>query len=151
MSITHAPDVTACANTTAPAAPQEVVAVILEHHGRIALLKRSKTVGHDQNRWHCVTGYLEPGASPEQQALMELHEEAGLGPMELSCLESRASLALTDPTGRPWLVHTFKAVTSRRRLRLNEEHVSYRWTHPAKVSRFSNRVDWLGLVLDAAL
>lgn len=148
---THLSDLAACTNTPAAAAPHEVVAIVLEHHGRIALLKRSQTVGHDQNLWHCITGYLEPGTSPRQQALTELYEETGLGPMDLSCLESRVPLILTDHAGSPWLVHTFKAVTSRRRLRLNEEHVSYRWTHPAKVRRFSNCVEWLGLVLDAAL
>jgi 8-oxo-dGTP pyrophosphatase MutT (NUDIX family) len=151
MSITHASDLAACTNTPAAAAPHEVVAIVLEHHGHIALLKRSQAVGHDQNLWHCITGYLEPGTSPRQQALRELFEETGLEPTDLSCLESRAPLILTDHTGSPWLVHTFKAVTSRRRLRLNEEHVSYRWTRPAKVSRFSNCVEWLGLVLDAAL
>lgn len=151
MSSTHTSDLAACTNTPAAAAPHEVVAIVLEHHGYIALLKRSETVGHDQNLWHCITGYLDPGTSPRQQALLELHEETGVGPMDLSSLESRAPLLLTTHTGSPWLVHTFKAVTSRRRLHLNEEHVSYRWTRPAKVSRFSNRVEWLDLVLDAAL
>ncbi|MFJ6313580.1 NUDIX domain-containing protein [Pseudarthrobacter oxydans] len=139
--------------TGSPAAPEprEVVAIILECHGRIALLKRSQSVGYDRDRWHCVTGYLDPGTTPEQQARVELYEETGLGPDDISLLEKRDQLILRDATSNPWRVHTFKAVTSRRRLALNEEHVSYRWTHPAKVSRFSNRVDWLGHVLDTAL
>jgi hypothetical protein len=48
-------------------------------------------------------------------------------------------------------VHTFKASTSRRRLRINEEHDAYRWAKPAKVRRFSNRVTWLEAVLGATL
>lgn len=100
MSITHASDIPALTTTQAAAVPQKVVAVILEHHGRIALFKRSQTVRHDQNLWHCVTGYLEPGTSPGQQALMELHEETGLGPMDLCCLESPPHRPHRQPMAR---------------------------------------------------
>jgi 8-oxo-dGTP pyrophosphatase MutT (NUDIX family) len=130
---------------------REVVAVVLEHHGRIALFRRSLGVRHDRGLWHCITGYLEAGVSPEQQALAELHEEAGVTLDQLSDFEHRASFDLTGRNGDLWLVHTFKAVTGRRRLLINEEHDKYRWTSPAKVRRFSNRVEWLGHVLDAAL
>ena len=149
MSITSPPGVLERTGIPAASSRREVVAVILEYRGRIALLKRSQSVGHDRDRWHCITGYLEPGTTAAQQARVELYEETGLGPNDISLLESRDRLSISDATGSPWLVHTFKAVTSRRRLSLNEEHVTYRWTHPAKVSRFSNRVDWLSLVLDA--
>ncbi|MFE4833584.1 hypothetical protein ACFRAU_02755 [Arthrobacter sp. NPDC056691] len=37
-------------------------------------------------------------------------------------------------------MHTFTAVSKRRRLTINDEHDAYRWTVPAKISRFSNRV-----------
>lgn len=151
MSIASPSSALSGIGTSATATPREVVAVVLDYHGRIALLKRSRTVGHDQQLWHCITGYLEPGASPEQQARLELYEETGLRSQDIVLLESRAQLTLADTAGNPWLVHTFKATTSRRKLRLDHEHLSYRWTHPSKVSRFSNRVDWLGLVLDAAL
>jgi 8-oxo-dGTP pyrophosphatase MutT (NUDIX family) len=150
MPIAYAPDIAAGGIPTAAAA-HEVVAVVLEHHGRIALFKRSRTVQHDRGLWHCITGYIDAGASPQQQALVELNEETGLTPVDLSRFEKRASLLLADDSGNPWLVHTFKAVTTRRRLCINEEHDTYRWTAPAKVSRFTNRVEWLDLTLNAAL
>jgi 8-oxo-dGTP pyrophosphatase MutT (NUDIX family) len=150
MPIASAPDI-ADGGVPAAAAAHEVVAVVLERYGRIALFKRSRSVQHDRGLWHCITGYIDPGASPQQQALVELHEETGLTSMDLSHFEERAPLLLADDSGNPWLVHTFKAVTTRRQLCINEEHDTYRWTAPAKVSRFINRVEWLDLTLNAAL
>lgn len=130
---------------------REVIAVVLECRGRIALFRRSQFVGHDRGLWHCITGYVDAGISPLQQALTELHEEAGVTLSELSDFEHCSSFDLEDSRGGQWLVHTFKAVTGRRRLLINEEHDKYRWITPANVKRFSNRVDWLPHVLDAAL
>jgi hypothetical protein len=56
---------------------------------------------------------------------------------------------MTDGSGALWLVHTFTAVTSNRRLEIDWEHEAYRWTPPSKVKRFSNRVYWLDQVLEA--
>jgi ADP-ribose pyrophosphatase YjhB (NUDIX family) len=130
--------------------PREVVAVIIERHGRIALFRRSQSVGHDRGRWHCITGYLESGASPEGQAITELREETGLTENDLIDVWQGTPLLLPDKQGNPWLVHTFTAVTRRRRLTINNEHDTFRWTAPSKVRRFSNRVTWLDQVLEAA-
>lgn len=150
MTIT---DETAASFTEAPGAGtavREVVAIVLEHHGRIALFRRSPAVHHDRGLWHCVSGYLDPGTAPREQAFVELYEETGLTQEELQ-LERCGALLLPDQSGTLWLVHTFRASTSRRRLRINEEHDAYRWAKPAKVRRFSNRVAWLGAVLEATL
>ncbi|MGY3565441.1 NUDIX domain-containing protein [Sinomonas sp. RB5] len=145
---TAAPATEAARGTVGTA--REVVAIVLEHHGRIALLRRSRAVHHDRGLWHCVTGYLDPGTAPRQQALLELYEETGLTGAEI-VLEPCGPLVLPDRGGDRWLVHAFKASTTRRRLRMNEEHDAYRWAKPAKVRRFSNRVEWLDAVLGAAL
>jgi ADP-ribose pyrophosphatase YjhB (NUDIX family) len=130
--------------------PRAVVAVVVERHGRIALFKRSQSVGHDRGRWHCITGYLESGASPEEQALVELREETGLTEDDLIEFRKGASLLLPDHAGNRWLVHSFTAVTPRRRLTINDEHDDFRWAAPSTVGRFSNRVEWLDQVLEAA-
>lgn len=138
------------ASPRAECTAREVVAVIIEWRGRIALFKRSQSVGHDRGRWHCITGYLESGATPEAQALAELREETGLTENELIDFRQGAPLLLTDHEGNPWLVHTFTVVTPRRRLTINDEHDDFRWAAPSKISRFSNRVEWLNEVLTAA-
>lgn len=133
----------------APAPGHRIVAVMVECHGRVALLKRSQAVRHDKGRWHCVTGYLEAGATPQQQALEELYEETGLQLVDLSQLDAGETLTLVGDDGVPWRVHTFKAVTTRRRLEINWEHQAYRWTPLRRLGRFDGRVEWLGDVIRA--
>lgn len=130
-------------------AGHSVVAVVIKRHGKIAMLKRSRTVGNDRGRWHCVTGYLESGASPREQALLELAEETGLTEADLLELGTGEELILHDESGATWTVHTFTAVTSKRRLSLDWEHEAFRWTPPKKTARFTNRVTWLDSVLKA--
>lgn len=139
------------ADAPAPAFPasRTVVAVVVEWRGKIALLKRSQNLHHDHGRWHCVSGFVEPGATPGEQALLEVFEETGLAGADVLELRPGAELVLPDGSGAPWLVHTFTAVTSRRRLQLDWEHDAYRWTAPAKTPRFANRVSWLDAVLEA--
>lgn len=146
---------TAAGNDPGPPLPiappdRRVVAVVIECRGRIALFKRSRTVRHDRGLWHCISGFVERGASPKQQALEELFEECGLEPSDLLTLKKGPALLLADDFGgSPWLVHTFTAVSHRRRLKINWEHELYRWTRPEKTRRFFNRVAWLDTVLEA--
>lgn len=134
---------------TSVSADHIVVAAVVEWRGRIALFKRSQRPAHDRGLWHCITGYVEAGTTPEQQAIEELCEEAGLEANDLLDLRQGSDLVVADRFGTPWLVHTFTAVTSRRRLKINWEHDSYRWTTARKAKRFTNRVMWLDSVLDA--
>lgn len=150
MSIAPLLRVGGVAHAPAECPPRTVVAVIVEWRGRIALFKRSQSVGHDRGLWHCITGYLEPGTTPEGQAFTELREETGLTENDLTDFRQGTPLLLPDKQGNPWLVHTFTAVTRRRRLTVNDEHDNFRWTAPSKIRRFSNRVTWLDQVLEAA-
>jgi 8-oxo-dGTP pyrophosphatase MutT (NUDIX family) len=147
------PQPTGKGRTSPVSAPDDrcVVAVVIECHGSIALFKRSRSVRHDSGLWHCITGFVEHGISPQQQAIEELFEECGLEVGDLLMLRRGPSLVLADELGKgePWLVHTFTAITARRRLRINWEHDSFRWTRPDKVRRFFNRVSWLETILDA--
>lgn len=126
-----------------------VVAAVLQWRGRIALFRRSRGPGHDSGLWHCITGFLEAGATPEQQTLEEIFEETGLQSKDLQAIHQGADLVVADGSGAPWLVHTFTVFTTRRRLKINWEHETYRWTDPRKAKRFTNRVIWLDKVLDA--
>lgn len=130
-------------------APNEVVAVVLESRGRIAVLRRSGATNCDHYRWHCVTGFVEDGLSPREQAMIELSEETGLRRIDVTLMEC-APLCLPDAGGRAWLIHTFEARTSRRHLRLNWENTAYRWTSLAQARAMPDRVSWLDDVLNAA-
>jgi ADP-ribose pyrophosphatase YjhB (NUDIX family) len=127
-----------------------VVAVAVLWRGRVGLFRRSACVDHDQGLWHCITGYVEDDTTPLLQALVELHEETGLGAVDIESVVPGAVLELADSEGELWSVHTFRATTMRRRLVLNHEHDTYKWVDPRAVARFGNRVSWLGEVLSAA-
>lgn len=126
-----------------------VIAVVIECRGRIALFKRSGLLGHGSGLWHCITGFMEAEATPRHQTLAELSEETGLQADDLLELRQGPDLVADDDFGTPRLVYTFTAVTSRRRLEINWEHDSYRWTNANKAKRFVNRVTWLDNVLEA--
>jgi len=126
-----------------------VVAVVLTWRGRIALFKRSLQLPHDGGRWHCITGFVEAGVGPADQALDELAEETGLHQEDILSLAPGELLTIHDGLGQPWLVHTYIAETSVRRLTLNWEHEQYRWTQVHKFRRYANRVQWLDLIIEA--
>ena len=151
MSTIHAAPATRFPPDIAGSIPQDhvVIAAVVQWRGRIALFRRSRRLGHDSGLWHCITGFVEAGATPEQQTLEELFEETGLQAKDLLDLRQGPDLVVADGSGTPWLVHTFTALISRRRLKINWEHDSYRWTDPHKAKRFTNRVTWLDNVLDA--
>lgn len=129
---------------------REVVAVAVQWRGRLGLFRRSRLVDHDRGLWHCITGYLEAGATPTEQALVELHEETGLTVADLDTFAPGDVLQLPGADEELWTVHTFRAETSRRRLILNAEHDVYKWVEVKALSRFSNTVEWLGPALAAA-
>jgi len=131
-----------------PANCRAVVAVMLWHDGEVCLLRRSQRVGSDAGLWHCITGYLEPGASPEAQARTELFEETGLSADRLALLRVGGSLVLAGSDGTLWTVHTFTALVRTRALGLNWEHDAYRWVDPAVVPA-PDQVSWLPHVLAA--
>lgn len=126
-----------------------VIAAVIQWRNKIALFRRSGNLGHDSGQWHCITGFMEAGATPEQQTLEELFEETGLQTKDLLGLVPGPDLVITDGSGDPWLIHTFTVLTSRRRLKMNWENDAYRWTAPHKAKRFTNRVAWLDNVLAA--
>lgn len=126
-----------------------VVAVVVEWRGKIALFKRSQRVHYDQGLWHCVAGFLEEGVSPRRQAADELVDETGLQVKDLLDFHQGPDVVVKDDRDLPWLIHTFIAVSSRRRLRIDWEHDAYRWTPVGKTKRFANRVSWLDTVLIA--
>lgn len=126
-----------------------VTAVVLEWRGRVALLRRSQETSHDRGKWHCITGYVDSGADPRDQAIIEIFEETELQAENLFEIKDGPVLRLCDNAGQPWLVHTFAALSSEKRLQLNWEHDAFRWVDPKKAKRFSNRVSWLDDVLVA--
>lgn len=129
---------------------RHVVAVIVQRHQKIALFRRARRDIHDAGLWHCITGFIEPGNTANQQVYAELREETGLTANDLTSFNTGPQLKFNDEHGVQWVVHTFVVQTLRRRLVLDWEHDTYRWTAVPKAKRFCNRVSWLDEVIEAA-
>ncbi|MBX6770812.1 MAG: NUDIX domain-containing protein [Chloroflexi bacterium] len=114
---------------------RSVVTAFLEHNGRILVLRRGRRVGTYQGRWAGVSGFLEPGNTPEHQARVEIQEETGLTDEDIHLIAAGAPLMVDDPaTGRRWLVYPFRfAVLHPERIRLDWEHEEMRWIAPSEL------------------
>lgn len=126
-----------------------VIAVVVHCQGKIGLFKRSRQVNHDGGLWHCITGRIDPGMSPREQALVEVAEESGLLDDEITLLQAGPLLTLADEHDQEWLVHTFRLDTERLALTLNWEHDSYQWAKPDEIVKVADQVWWLRQVLEA--
>ena len=120
-----------------------VVACFLRHQGKICLLKRSQAVGSSPGRWHCVTGFLEPGVLPLEQAITEIAEETGLNAPTVRLVSAPEPLRMERPSqGWVWVIHPFLFETDSPTLRLDWEHDEYRWIDPSDLDA-SDCVPWI--------
>ena len=85
---------------------RHVVTCFLEHDGKIMILRRSERVGTYRGKWAGVSGYIEPGSTPSQQAWTEIKEEAGLESDDVELVQEGETLEVVDAElGRKWIVH----------------------------------------------
>lgn len=120
-----------------------VVACFLRYGEKICLLKRSAAVGSAPGRWHCVTGFLEPGVLPLDQAMTEIAEETGLDPDAVRLVDAPAPLRIERPAqGWVWVIYPFLFEAASPDLRLDWEHDEYRWIDPAELAT-SDCVGWI--------
>jgi 8-oxo-dGTP diphosphatase len=118
--------------------PHPVVTSFLEYDGRILLLRRSTRVSTYQGRWAGVSGSIDAGHTPEQQARIEIREETGLTDAEVELLAVGDPVVFDDAAlGQHWIVHPFRfAVRQPERIRIDWEHVEQRWVAPAELGQF---------------
>ncbi|HLH73497.1 MAG TPA: NUDIX pyrophosphatase [Chloroflexota bacterium] len=119
-------------------ATRSVVTSFLEYDRKILILRRSDRVGSYQGRWAGVSGSIDPGHTPEEQARLEIREETALTDDDVVLLASGEPLAVDDPTNDyHWLVHPFRfRVLHPERIQTDWEHVEHRWIDPAELANF---------------
>lgn len=102
----------------------------------VLLLRRSGRVGTYRGRWAAVSGYVEH--APDEQARIELAEEAGLGPDDVVLLRKGAPLDVIDrDLGKHWLVHPYLFLVAHpEHIRLDWEHTESRWVSPADMPSY---------------
>ena len=132
---------------TVATAKNQVIAAVITHQDRIGAFRRSSEVKWDSGQWHCVTGYVPPGTSPLNQAIIEVHEETGISGDDLT-LRGAAVFDKVGDDGQIWRIHAFHFASATNELALNWEHDASRWV---TVQEFMTmpRVYWLDSVLRA--
>ncbi|HUX87669.1 MAG TPA: NUDIX pyrophosphatase [Chloroflexota bacterium] len=119
-------------------AVRSVVTSFLEYEGKILILRRSERVGSYRGRWAGVSGSIDSGHSPEEQARVEIREETGLTDDDVVLLATGEPLAVADAAnGYHWLVHPFRfRVLHPDRIQTDWEHVERRWIDPSDLATF---------------
>lgn len=117
----------------------QVVTCLLEHDGRILLLKRSDQVGTYRGLWAGIAGYVEELEAPYDTAIKEIREEAGITVDALELVRKGEPIEFSDTyEGRRynWVVYPFLFhVQSKELVRIDWEHEEYRWVHPSEVKK----------------
>jgi dihydroneopterin triphosphate diphosphatase len=103
--------------------------------GLEVLVLRRGAHGRCPGSWETVHGTIEPGETPVQASLRELHEETGLVPQRLYNV-SRTDAFYQHRTDEVALVPVFAAfVAPESAPRLSAEHDLAEWLAPAEAAR----------------
>ncbi len=100
------------------------------------ILKRSNKVGSCRGRWAGVSGYIEDyDSSAKERAIKEIEEETGLGKNDIKFLKEAEPIDVIDGN-TIWRVHPFLFETARKDIKIDWEHVEYRWILPGELKNY---------------
>lgn len=102
----------------------------------ILLAQRSQHVRTYRGAWAGISGYVENGVTPIDQAYAELEEEAGLARDDVELLRVGEPVAFHDDMiGQSWVVHPFLFRLLRpEHLQSDWETEQFRWYPPSEVA-----------------
>ena len=105
---------------------------------RLLIVQRSRRVGSYNARWAGISGFLEAGVTPEEQAFTEIREETGLQGQQVHMLKRGEVIEYEDASiGRHWYIHPFLfEVSAPDAVVLDWEAVSMRWIVPSDIHTF---------------
>jgi 8-oxo-dGTP diphosphatase len=105
----------------------------------VLLVKRSERVRTYRGAWAGVSGYLEPGVTPLEQAYTEIREETGLGRDAVRLLNEGKPLPVEDRAqGLSWVVHPFLfALDDPAALRTDWEATDHTWVRPDDLASYA--------------
>jgi 8-oxo-dGTP pyrophosphatase MutT (NUDIX family) len=125
-----------------PEEPNDATAVVTcfvmradRGHDEILLAQRSQRVRTYRGAWAGISGYVEPGVTPLEQAFTELQEEAGLGREDVDLLLTGEPIAFRDDMlAQSWVVHPFLfRLLHPEHLRSDWEATQFKWYDPPEV------------------
>jgi len=115
---------------------KQVVTCFLQYEGKILILRRSEQVSSYQGKWAGVSGYIEKTA--DEQALMEIEEETGLGAEDLKLIRKGKPLLIKDDKlGIKWVVHPYLFhIKDRSKVKIDWEHKEIKWIDPKNIDDY---------------
>lgn len=115
---------------------RHVVTCFLENEAEILILRRSSLVGSFQGKWAGVSGYVETTA--DEQSLIEIAEETGLGQEDIKLLKKGQPLEVIDwGAGIKWVVHPYLfRISEREKVKIDWEHDATRWIAPKDIDSY---------------
>lgn len=122
--------------------PTHVVTCILRRSDssepRILLVQRSQKVGSYHAHWAGVSGFVEPGVTPDEQAYTEIREETSLQRDQVRMRRRGTVVEYIDvELGRHWYIHPFLFdVLTPDAIQTDWEAVDMRWIDPATLSSY---------------
>ena len=126
----------------AHAPPTHVVTCFLARHtpdgDEILLVRRSQRVRTYRGAWAGVSGYVEPGVTPLDQAYTEISEEVGLDRATVHLLRVGEPVSFHDAElAQSWVVHPFLfALAPGAEPHTDWEATEHRWAHPREIAQF---------------
>ena len=118
---------------------RHVVTAFLTRGNQVLLLRRTDRVRTYRALWAGVSGSVESGLTPIEQAIQEIEEETSLSNADAIPVLAGQSLDFVDDAlNRRWVVHPFRfRVSDEAEIRLDWEHSEARWIEPAQLERMS--------------
>lgn len=123
-----------------PGGPTHVVSCFLlrrdQEGDRVLLARRSDRVRTYRGAWGAISGYVEPGVSPLEQAYQEIREETGLSQSDVSLLRAGEPLSFRDESiAQDWVVHPFLFLALRPDVAQHDwEAREFDWVAPESLS-----------------
>jgi 8-oxo-dGTP diphosphatase len=104
----------------------------------ILIVRRSQRVGSYNDRWAGISGFVEAGVTPGEQAFTEIREETSLQREQVHMLKRGAIVEYEDASiGRHWYVHPFLfEVLTPDAIKLDWEAIEMRWIIPSELQNY---------------
>ena len=109
-----------------------VVSCFITKDELILILKRSDKVRTYKGKWATVSGYIEQNEKPYETALKEIKEEIGLEKKNIKLIKEGKLIYVN----KEWIVHPYLFEANTDKIKIDWEHVEYRWIKPEEVKNY---------------